>query len=310
MDRYDIQNAVPITRKWIYTTIKEMMSRPYFLSGVINQKNDIDDYVRVKRVLMEPVLRPNRFIQADIMPRNIVSFDAIRSLDETRNGIKIQLSSNTLNQLLEVQIGDDRDISWISERARRLAAGESIASIAATPPFGRVQRTVTKKTSLGDVNNSISTQINTIQSAIASGTSNVDLIGAALMKVISNAQTSIDDLKTTATIASTIGIPRDWNKAGFTHRVWSHKQFKAEEGSILLFLLSNLPPNFDVDQRFLTKTFNNSGLQAYVRLHRLQKAFEKDMFLDIEERHIMTVDEAKQLIFNESVDGGVYDGPP
>ena len=89
-----------------------MIERPRFLSGeVMKNDNSLQSYTRRPRTLQEPVLRVNNFLSPAPVPRHIPDFDGLRALDEQQQGIKVQLSDKTLNQLFSTQIPDSTDIS-------------------------------------------------------------------------------------------------------------------------------------------------------------------------------------------------------
>jgi hypothetical protein len=288
-----------------------MIQRPRFLSGS-TRKNDnrLKPYHRQPRTLLEPILRPNNFKAPDPRSRFIPDFDGLRALDERQSGIKVQLSDKTLASLLNVQVPDKSDQSWLDEKNRRLTAGETEQQIDIAPPFGRVQRTVTRKTNLGDANNSIETQLQAVTQSIAQGntlTRNAIVqLGASLVPNITNTKTTVEQIALAQKAAARLGIPQSWKDAGLAHRLWSSSQFARDAGEILLFLLSTTPQGFDVKDKFLVKLDENGNIVSEVSFKNFSSEL-RGHFLDVENRAIIPVVLAKNLTQNDGVDNSQLD---
>jgi len=55
-----------------------------------------------------------------------------------------KLDKETMRELLSEEIPDPNDLTWLAERERRIAAGETEAQLTAFPPFGRPQKMLKK----------------------------------------------------------------------------------------------------------------------------------------------------------------------
>ena len=284
------------------------IERPRFLAGArLANDERLAPYTRRPRSLRETVWRPSNFNAATIAPRQAPDFDQIRALDEKNEGMKVQLGDKTLAALLAVQVPDPSDVSWLTEKARRLAAGESEANIEASPPFGREQRTITRRTNLADAKLSTDAQIQAVQASLAQGSTDVARIGAAIAQIIVGQTTTNAQLAQLAAASQQLGIPKDWRTAGFTHRLFSQTQFKSEEGKVMLFLLANIPSGFDDSGRFLVVLDKSGTVVSMASIRNISARLHPDSFLDIENRAIIPVDWAKDLALNDNVDNGVLD---
>jgi hypothetical protein len=282
---------------------KMNIQRPRFLSGFVKNDSRLDQYERKPRTLRERVWRPNSFKSAKIAPRQGPDFDGLRALDEKNEGLKVQLGDATLAKLLAVQVPDPSDISWLTEKTRRITAGET--------PFGRKQRTITKTTNLADAKISTDAQIQAVQTALAAGNVNTAAIGATVLRLLVAQTATVDQITKLTAIAKQLAIPKDWKDAGLPHRLWSAAQFKAAEGTIMLFLLANIPKGFDNDAMFLTRVDDNMNVIKSVSIRNIATKI-KNGFLDIENRAIIPPDLAKDLVYNDGVDNGLLDiaAPP
>ena len=292
------------------------IERPRFLSGtVLANDTRLKPYERRPRSLRERVWRPSNFQAAPIAPRHVPDFDRIRALDEKSDGLKIQLGDSTLAKLLDVEVPDPSDVSWLTEKARRMGLGETEAQIAASPPFGREQKTMTKRTNLGDAKlstdaqlQSVDVQIQAVQAALAQGSIDVAAIGAVIAQIVVGQTTTNQQIGQLAAASQMLGIPKDWRQAGLTHRLWSQAQFRADEGKIMLFLLANIPQGFDDNKNFLVRVDDKWQGIASVSVRSVASKL-KDQFLDVENRAVIPIDLAKDLVFNHGADNGQLDLP-
>ena len=285
------------------------IQRPRFLSGArLSNDERLNPYSRKPRSLRETVWRPSNFNAPAIAPRKAPDFDQIRALDEKNEGLKVQLGDATLAKLLAVQVPDPSDVSWITEKARRMGLGESEEDIEASPPFGREQRTITKRTNLADAKLSTDAQIQAVQASLAQGSTDLARVGAAIAAIVVGQTTTNAQLAQLAAASQKLGIPADWKKAGFAHRLFSQAQFKMDEGRILLFLLANIPRGYDDNKNFLMLVADTRQPIKTISIRSLNQKM-KDSFLDIQTRSVMSTDLAKELAFSDGVDGGVLDLP-
>ena len=192
-------------------------------------------------------LRPN-FEMAPIRPRLPTDFTKQDMLDDNILGAKVRLSDDTLRKMFEVQIADERDVKWTTEKARLEALGD------ASLPFNREQRTIKKMVNMGEASvkaaskSDVDKQYAIIKRSIDQGMldnkSGMATIGAYLAQllIVNSAKKTLTPLqvKSLITTATQLTIPKDFRAAGFGHRFWSSEQIKPYKSHLILFLIANL----------------------------------------------------------------------
>jgi len=262
------------------------------------------------------------FLAPDIKGREVLNFERLQAQDLEEGGIKVQLGDKTIEKLFKIQVADSTDRSWIDEKNRRLAAGETDEQIRMNPPFGRPQRKVSKNVNFAQQGLDMTDKLETLQTAIVQGAaeSKADLaqVAAQLALVVGNAddmkQVNAENRAQIDEILKRVAIPRDWRAAGFKHRLYSVNQYRAESGLINLYLLSNLGSTRSFDRPIYVKDTRNpvSIHQIVNNLSRNDSTGKAQKFLDLKTRLIISSSEAMELA-NQGVDGGVLndrEAPP
>jgi hypothetical protein len=144
-----------------------------------------------------------------------------------------------------------------------------------------------------------------MQAALAQGNINVAAVGASIIQIITGQTTTNTQLAQLAAASQQLNIPKNWQQAGLTHRLWSQAQFRADEGQLLLFLLANLPQGFDTDKNFLIEVDDNLRTMRAISIRNVA-AKMKDRFLDIDNRALISITLAKNLASN-GIDNGRLD---
>ena len=94
-----------------------------------------------------------------------------------------------------------------------------------------------------------------------------------------------------------LGIPKNYQTAGFTHRLFTWNQYKPQQGLINLFLLSNIEPNRSLEEPLLSSqqngTFTTMKISSMVSA--LQRPGAGIRYLDLETRTVITQAEAYAL---------------
>ena len=279
------------------------------------------------------ITRPN-FIAPSIRGREALNFERLQAQDISDAGIKVQLGDKTIEKLFKVQVDDPSDISWIEEKTRRLAGGETEADITARPPFGRPQRKISKMKNFGAQGLSIDDNIEMLKSAVNQGnadnrTEMAQMIAntAGLLGNIGNlrniTQTGMNNLAQTIRRMS---VPKHWSAMGFQHRLFTKEQYREQAGLINLFLLSNLSDLPD-DRTFENPlvVYNDQGnirrrssitqlinfLQSETRQQAGQRVRYPALILDLQTKGLITANSAMMLA-NAGTDGGQLNGqaPP
>ena len=284
------------------------IERPRFLSGVESVKKDtrLNPYSRRPRATENSEWRPNSFKAPGVAARNAGKFS-----QPLNTGVKVELSEKSVNQLMSVQVPDPNDIAWAAEYKKRLAAGESEEAIKNDPPFGRKQRTVAKKVNLAQLEGSVDTKIQAVQQALTKGTSEVTQIGAILAEIVQDNKTTRAQIAQIQEVAKSLQIPSSWQRAGLPRRLYSSAQFTQNQGTIILFLVQNVPQGMDNEDRFLTLT-DDTGRVDDDRFVPFDNNLGDDLrearaYLDVEQRSVIHEDYAKYLTSTEGVDGGDLD---
>lgn len=269
----------------------------------------------------------NNFIAPEIRGREVLSFERLQATDIEQAGIKVQLGDKTIEKLFKVQVGDPTDRTWLEERTRRLAAGETEEQLRENPPLGRPQRTINKMVNFGAQGLSVDDKIESIKAAVEQGNAdNRNEMGqiiaqtALLLGNLGNlrniTQTGMNNLRLTI---QRMFVPKHWRAMGFNHRIFSLDQYKEQAGLINLFVLSNLPQgrtfeeplvSYDDQGNVVGRTdFVNMAQNLASRISGGRR--RPGRYLDLETRAIIPLNVAVNLV-NGGVDNGQLNGqnPP
>lgn len=290
----------------------EAIQRPGLLAGTEKVAN-----IHVPVLMEKPlgadsyqIFRPG-FEEPRILPRIRPDFDNLQAVDLSNFGQKVQLSDKTLDELLNIRVPDPTDLTWLAEKVRLAAAGRSNEL-----PLGRPQRTITSRISFGDAKLSMDNQVQAIRAAVQAGRteSKQDMLNlaAAIAKVVED----IDAFDRLSTDSQTVikkaieglDIPRTWEAAGLSRRLWNWDMFKGNKGPIHEFIMANHPAGLSFDtpvwnrtNRTIIKTAtepgNSTKVRRAVKLNRVRKDLkEKDEWFDAAKRTIITKSQAMEML--------------
>ena len=192
------------------------------------------------------------FKTPDVIGRQPTDYALAELIDRQQQGIKVQLSDKTLNDLFQVKTVDPKDYAWIAEYNRRLAAGETKEQLAIAPPFGREQRVMFKRINFGagvslseGTSLSISEELKLLRDAVTAGSSSSDLVNilAKLLELTTkfDAFTSDNMIMLAEILAKTGAVdpdPKIYFGTGY-HRFWDSNQVLADLPKMILFLCAN-----------------------------------------------------------------------
>ena len=198
--------------------------------------------------------------------------------------------------------------------------GESADELKNSPPFGRPQRQISKTKNFSENSNNINDKVELISAAVLQGNTESKQEMAALMVKIMEVLTNVDGLRVLtqgnfaalATAITRLRLPENYRAAGFAHRLYSLSQYKAEQGLVNLFLLSNIAPPRTINKPLLGRNVNGN-LTAISITGIVNSLQEKppipEKFIDLEMRTIITRVEAI-ILADSGVDGGLLNGQP
>jgi hypothetical protein len=251
-----------------------------------------------------------------------LDFERLQAQDIESAGIKVQLGDKTIEKMFKIQMADKSDVTWLAERARRLAAGESEEQIANDPPFGRSQRKISTMRNFAAQGMSVDDKIETILAAVGQGNSdNRDDMAQVLAQTATLLDSNVrlqaitrSGMSNLQTVITRLNIPRGYKSAGFTQRLYNFDQYKDQAGLINLFLLSNLKGR-DINTAILSipEVGSNSPpvLRGLTDMRVLLSATAQrpGKFLDLKNREVIPRSMAVSLA-NSGVDNGDLDGLP
>lgn len=312
------------------------IQRPSFKSGTVVKPN-----IPVKRLdgndrdgMGNKRIVRNNFIAPQIRGREVLNFERLQATDIEQAGIKVQLGDKTIEKLFKVQVGDPTDITWLEEKARRIAEGETEEQLKQNPPLGRPQRSINKMVNFGAQGLSVDDKIESIKAAVEQGNADnrnemaqVIAQTALILGNIGNlrniTQTGMNNLRQAI---RRMFVPKNWRAMGFTHRIFSLDQYKEQAGLINLFILSNLsdlPGDRSFERPLISydEQGNEIGRTDFVNMvqnltSRLKGGRRRPgRYLDLQNKSIIPLNVAVNLV-NSGVDGGQLngqnppDGPP
>jgi hypothetical protein len=131
--------------------------RPAFFIGEVQKDTQAEPLTKLKDKRYGGVYGP-REIQRPAapsiapIPRNVPTFERLEAIDLKNFGAKVRLAGPTISNLIDVDIGDPRDIEWLEERNRIVAKlkkdglnDQQIRDfLEKNKPLGRDQRTIKK----------------------------------------------------------------------------------------------------------------------------------------------------------------------
>ena len=194
----------------------------------------------------------NNFLSPPIRGRDTLDFDRLQAQEIENAGVKVQLGDSTLEKLFKIQVDDPSDVSWIGEKKRRLANGETEEQIEVDPPLGRQQRKVSKMTNFGQQNLSLEDKLEQMKTVLShNGADNRQQKAqtvAELATLAENIQKMSDSqINEMRRLVATLKMPINYQQV-FKKRFYTVDQYKEDIGMINLYLLSNVPKDRDMNR--------------------------------------------------------------
>lgn len=294
--------------------------RPAFEAGTLSKEtgSNVQMPAQIRGGIGNRSITRNNFLSAPIKGREMIDFEKLQAQDISEGGIKVQFGDKTLEQLFKIQVEDITDVEWLDEYERRKALGETEDQLRNMPPLGRPQRQVSKMKNFGEMGNSVGDKVEMLTAAVLQGHTETKEQMAQIMVSAANILGSEENLRrltqanfnSLRQIIARMNVPKNYRAAGFTHRLFSLDQYRAEQGLINLFLLSNLPMDRSLNAPLITVNAqgNVRGRPSLVQIVNSMQAAGGNpaKFLDIQMRAIIPRASAIILV-NGGVDGGLLD---
>ena len=255
-------------------------------------------------------IKRNNFLAPEVAPRMFIGFDELKNFDVQQFGQLVQLGDKSLKNLLGVKIPDQTDTQWIEEYNRRKRMGESDDQLKRNLPLGRPQRTIDKNVSLGETSNTLQGNMNIIKAVLESGQAESRDDRASLGRQIVDILAQLRDLgvqldprnlSVLIRAVGKIGMPPNWDDAGFDHVWWTPSQVKADP-TVLIFLLSNMK-----DSRYVVNMQSQGvNLTEFVQWTNLPDTVA-GYFCNIATRSLESYREAL-LDIDDGADNGMING--
>jgi hypothetical protein len=269
------------------------------------------------------ITRPN-FMAPKIRGRDALDFERLNATNIAQFGRKVQLSDETLDKLLGIDIPDPQDKKWLAEKSRRKALGESEEDLKANPPLGRPQRTVRKVVNIASVNLSINERLSVIKALMDANQTESALertrLGAEIARVF-NRVIGIEALSQAQQqqileALVRIKMPINWRQTGLKHRLWTARQFDNSVGLLQIFLLNNVAESTirlhraglmeeDVSLSAERPVMGIGG--APIKMSSVRSRLGEGQVLDIETRTMLSKNDAVAWA-RGGIDGGMLDG--
>ena len=272
---------------------------------IVNNRNGDGNYNIVR----------HNFELSEIKPR--MAGDFKQQIES--EGIKVQLSDKTLEQLFKIKIGDKTDTQWLTEKARlealyraRGMTPEQIArEIEINKPLSREQRTITSNQNIAQSTLSIGDKFNEIKQEVVEGRAEsrahqAALIGQLALIMTDTAAisqfTSHQAQQLTDTLMR-LNVPQSHQQLGILPRYIDYEYYKAHAGLINLYIISNAskdrnyPFLISLDRPIYNYTRNANGLPS-ISLEKMVEYLYRDVskrYLDLENKGILKMDQMEQI---------------
>lgn len=271
----------------------------------INNRNGLGNYDISRR----------SFEASKIRPRIAGDFDKLQALDIETQGVKIQLSEKTIEELFKTKVADKTDTKWLEEknrltvlyRSRNMTPEQIERELDINKPLGREQRKINSIQNIGQSNLTISDKIREIKEEVMDGRAEnrrqqAVLIGH-LALIFNNLQTvenfTREQLIDLSQTVARLNLPRNHKQMGIGPRFIDNLYYNANAGLINLFLFSNVAsdPTFNTLDgiSYITPVYNfavnPNGLPA-IKLTSMLAAMSKQgigkRYLDLLNRGVIS----------------------
>jgi len=286
-------------------------------SSVINRP--IVPFKKTRFAIDNDVTRPATESAPGTKSRVPLGVDLMRKIDEEAYGAKVQLSEKTLDKLFNVRVDDPTDEIYINRKRELEAEGRSPQEIENI--IGR-QRQITKRVNLADSSLAVEDKIELLERAVKSGFDNTReglsaIVGQTALLLRDGSfldKMTPEDLNRLKEVLRGIDMPKDYRRAGFSHRIYTKPQYRAESGLINLYIMTHLERPRTLEAPLLGIPTQRGVflplLTGYIQyMSASNKGTNPEKYIDLEERRFISRSEAMDLA-NQGVDGGVLGGYP
>ena len=286
-------------------------------SSAINRP--IVPFKKTRFVIDNDVTRPATASAPGVKSRVPLGVELMKKIDEEAYGAKVQLSEKTLDKLFNVRVDDPTDEIYINRKRELEAEGRSPQEIENI--IGR-QRQITKRVNLADASLAVEDKIELLERAVKSGFDNTReglsaIVGQTSLLLSDGSfldKMTNEDLNRLKEVLRGIDMPRDYRRAGFSHRIYNLPQYRDESGLINLFIMTHLERPRTLAAPLLgiptQRGVFSPLLTGYINyMSAGDRGATPEKYIDLEERRFITRKEAMRLA-NEGVDGGVLGGEP
>lgn len=292
------------------------ISRPAFILGVsnINLIEKPPNIVNKRHGDGNYNITRNNFESSEIKPRMAGDFKR-QEAQEAEEGIKVQLSDKTIQDLFKIKVGDKTDTQWLAEktrlealyRLRGMTPDEITRELEVNKPLGREQRTITSNQNIAQSSLSLGDKINEIKQEVVDGRGESRAQQAALIGqlalILANTRgimqfTGQQAQQLTDTLMR-LNVPQSHQQLGLLPRYIDYEYYTQNAGLVNLYILSNAlkDPNFPIMLTLKKPVYNYAGFLAgipSISIEQLVAYMKRDVskrFLDLEERGIKSSDQ-------------------
>ena len=293
------------------------ISRPGFRAGTMLPNTGNVPLPKNRRTgLGNYSISRNNFLSPPIRGRDTLDFDKLQAQEIENAGMKVQIGDSTLEKLFKIQVNDPTDVSWIEEKKRRLANGETEEQIEVDPPLGRQQRKVSKMTNFGQQNLSLEDKLEQMKTILShNGADNRQQKAQTVAELASLAENiqkmSYSQINEMRRLVAQLKMPSNYKQAGLTKRLYTVDDYKEDNGLINLFILSNTPKDRNINsviESFSQKDENQPPTSKFIPITSILQGMRSTVpqkILDIESKSLLPRPIANKLALQigEDIDG-------
>ena len=281
----------------------------------INHRNGLGNY---------DITRKN-FDASTIRGRIAGDFDRLQALDIETQGVKIQLSEKTIEELFKTKIADKTDTQWIAEkdrltilyRNRGMTPDQIERELEVNKPLGREQRKITSVQNIGQANLTIGDKIREIKEEVLDGRAESRQQQAVLigqLAIIFNNIQTVENFTRTQLIdlsqtVARLNLPRNHKQMGIEPRFIDNTYYNNNSGLINLFFFANVasdptfntPNGVSYTSPVLNFTNNPNGLPAIKLTSMLASMTQQGngkRYLDLGRRGVISYNQMRQVVIN------------
>lgn len=353
---YDYEGKLANKKEQDYSTVKpswtirregvdgRTLSRPSFLKGTVTINLPMSNKIIPDRTGTGNYnLIRNNFLQSQPKGRELIPFERIRELQVQQEGVKIQFGDKAFKEMFQIRVPDVTDLQWIAEKQRLLATVNpstgtnwTEAELLIIKPLGRPQRTVPKEFNFGEIgatqqamNTSLSEKLATIDTAIAQGRleskNDLQAVTLILNNILGDVKAldtiTVTEMKNIKDAIDRMSIPKTLKEAGFTHRIFSRREYDQNRGAINMFILSSVAkqdinsPIKQLDTKGLPwRVLDLANLSNSAYFATADSKIRGDYvgypayYFDLETKTLLNQPTTFDAVLVRGIDGGMLDG--